>query len=150
MRMKTYDLVPSKREVQKRAIVPVRPKIIGLAGPNADKYIKVLKNIGFSQIELYENDFDVYLKHKKHGVLFDDILNNLGKDAFYDYDFCCTIKKIERWLPQIVRTPNYSLTLAVRGVGYTETIKTFKKYGNANYMTYMDTSPMITFFNHKN
>ena len=128
--------------------------VLGLAGPSVNEYIAILKELGYKDIILFENDYDVFRKQKRQkpdcDLLFDDILNHLGQDAFYDFDFCSTIKKVEPWMPQIITIPNYSLTFSLRKEGYNGTISTFRKYTEAKYISYYDTSAMITFFHKPN
>lgn len=148
--MKTYVGNLVKRDVQRKSLASKEKTIFGLGGPSINEYIKVLKELGYKDIILFENDYEVFKKQKKQKpqcvLLFDDILNHLGEDGFYDFDFCSTIKKVEPWMPQIVATPKYSLTFSLRGTGYNGTISTFKKYSEAKYIPYHDTSAMITFF----
>ena len=150
--MKTYDNALFKREVQNIALQSNNPKIYGLAGPNADTYLRYLKRKGFSDITLFENNYNTFFeqKRKKLGckLIYDDIRNQLGSNAFYDYDFCCNITTVEQWLPEMLLVPEYAMTFSIRGIGEKETLRIFRKYTDSHYIRYRDTSPMITFFNH--
>jgi hypothetical protein len=155
--VKRYDNATLKRIVQDCSLQSSYTKMYGLAGPNANIYVQLLRDKNYSDITLFENNWDVYTQQLQkwaedipYNLVYDDIRNHLGKDCFYDYDFCCIIKTVEKWLPQIVRTKEYALTFSLRGCGEEETVRIFKKYSNANYMTYRDTSPMITFFSNNN
>lgn len=147
--MKTYSDAIVKRQLQSQLLKSSNPTIYGLAGPNADIYVALLKEKGFSNIVLFEKNWETYQmllsKNLDCKLVFDDILNHLGKDAFYDYDFCCSIKTIEPWLPQILSTKEYSVTFSIRPVGTEETLRTFRRYGVANCYKYKDTTPMLTF-----
>lgn len=148
--MKTYDNALFKREVQNIALQSHNPKIYGLAGPNAEIYLEYLKKKGFSNITLFENNYNTFFEQKRKKLdcrlIHDDIRNQLGKDAFYDYDFCCNITTVEPWLPEMLQAPEYAMTFSIRGIGEEETLRVFRKYADSHYIRYRDTSPMITFF----
>lgn len=150
--MKTYTGNLNKRDVQRISLSSRYKTIFGLGGPNVREYVKTLKELGYKDIYLFENDYSIYEKQKRQksdcDLVFDNILNHLGYKAFYDYDFCSSLAKVEQHMRQIVSTPSYSLTLSLRPLGYDRTISTFRKYTDAKYVSYYDTSAMITFFNH--
>ncbi len=148
--MKSYTGELVKRDVQKISLTSKRKSIFGLGGPDINRYIGVLRDLGYRDITLFENNPKVYEKQKRQkpncDLIFDNILNHLGHEVFYDFDFCSTMRKIEPYMLQIIRSPQYSLTLSLRGMGYEDTISTFRKYTDAKYISYFDTSAMITFF----
>jgi hypothetical protein len=150
--MKTYDNALFKREVQNIALQSCNSKIYGLAGPNADIYLEYLKKRGFSDITLFENNYNTFFEQKKKKLdcklVYDDIRNYLSGNAFYDYDFCCNITTVEPWLPKMLLAPEYAMTFSIRGIGQEETLRVFRKYTSSHYIRYRDTSPMITFFKH--
>ena len=148
--MKTYFDADRKRTLQK-SIIPRGSVIYGLGGPNINNYVNMLKRKGYKKIISFENDWGTYLTQKRQNpkceLVYGNILNNLNHKGYYDYDFCSSIKTMEKWLPQIISTPQYSTTFSLRGVGYNETLRIFGKYGQALHASYYDTSTMITFFN---
>lgn len=148
----SYKEAKNKRILQEEILNQVKQRtILGLGGPDVDDYINILENKGFKKIFIYENNFSVFnsqISKFRHTLIYDNILNHLGKSAFYDLDFCCTIKSIPKEsLEKISRLESYSLTLSLRGVSLIETLKMFTKYcGEQLFRTYRDSSPMVTFF----
>lgn len=149
----TYLEAKSKRIVQDITLNSKNKRIIGLGGPDILEYVTILKSKGFKDITSYENRQQIYSKQFKQfpdcELVHGNILENLQEDAFYDLDFCCSIKTIEPWLPIICRIPEYSLTLSIRPVGIDQTIQIFKRYGQSQFVKYVDTVPMLVFFNNK-
>lgn len=148
---KSYIYAPNKRAVQQIALRSGHKKLIGLGGPNIIEYLQVVKQLGYKEVIVFENNAKVYQEQvfaKPDCTLrYEDIIQNLRFKAFYDLDFCCTIRTIEDFLPIITKLENYALTLSLRGIGISTTVSTFRKYSEAFYIKYVDTSPMITFFN---
>lgn len=148
----SYKNSVMKREVQDYIYKRVRNShIIGLGGPNAKDYSRILHEKGFEKIILYENDWKVFEKQildpPDCKLVYDDVLNHLGHNAFYDLDFCCSILSIEHALPDIVELPEYSLTVSIRPVGIEKTLDIFKQYEkDFTYVIYKDTSPMIVIY----
>lgn len=152
-RLKSYAHVAKKRSIQQEIFSFIRAtKIMALAGPNIDQYCRILRQAGFRDITFFENDPFILAKQLEvaggnYKLVFDDITNNLDTDAFYDLDFCCSVSTIKDKLQVINKLPEFSMTVSVRPVGYTQTLETLKRYengGNYQYYYYMDTSPMIT------
>jgi hypothetical protein len=150
--VKNYIDVPNKRAVQGIALSPYK-RIFGLGGPNINNYISILRKRGFKEIVSFENNWNIYLRQKRQNpkceLVYGNILEYTNYDAFYDYDFCNYISTMKQWLPIIVNTKRYSATFSLRGIGINKTINTFRRYGEASYIKYKDTSPMITFFNNQ-
>lgn len=148
--MKLYHNATNKWKVQQLSIKGGN-RLIALGGPNILNYVQRMNILGFNDITSFERNKAVYqmqlAQNPKCTLLFGSILSNLNEDAFYDLDFCNTITTLECWLPEIVNIPKYSITFSLRGTGIQETIRIFKKYGEAFYISYKDTSPMVTFFN---
>lgn len=149
--MKLYTKDSKKRIIQDYILDSTKnDTIFCLGGPNISEYISLLRDKGFKTIISFEQDKDVYRLQKKQKpdcqIINGNILDYLGYDAFYDYDFCSNIHTIEKYLPHILKTKHYSATFSLRPISKDITIRTFKRYSEANYITYFDTSNMITFF----
>lgn len=151
--IKEYLESYNKRIIQEITLRSRQSKIVALGGPNIRQYVSILRKMGFDDITVLENNREIYQmqlqQHPQCKLIHGNILDHLWHDCFYDLDFCCSIRKIEPYLSQIVKLPEYSLTVSIRPVGYEETIETFKKYGDAYVTKYSDTVPMLTFFNNK-
>lgn len=152
-RLKSHADVAKKRSIQQEIFSFIRSdKIMALAGPNVDNYYKVLKQAGFKDITFFENDPFILGKQLevsggKYKLIFDDIINNLDSEAFYDLDFCCSVNSLGNKLRDINKLKEYTMTVSVRPVGFNKTLETLKRYengGNYSYYYYTDTSPMIT------
>ena len=127
--------------------------IIGLPGPDIQDYVMLLKEYGFERIELFENDFDVFIEQlcklpKESNLTMGNILHYINKEWFNDLDFCCSITSIEKKLQKICLLKEYSLTVSVRPIGTENTISIYKKYAgeDIHFIQYRDSSPMITFY----
>ena len=55
-------------------------------------------------------------------------MDNININAFYDFDFCITIKSIEHLLKEIIKVKQFSLTCCLRGCDRKTTLEIFKKY----------------------
>lgn len=151
--MKIYHQTSNKRLVQEKALQSeIFDTIFCLGGPNINSYVTFLKNKGFKNIISFEKNekvFNLQTKQKpKCELILGNILDYLGYDVFYDYDFCANICTLELYLPQIVNTKAYAATFTIRPITKLQTIQIFKRYSEANYILYKDSSNMITFFNH--
>ena len=114
--------------------------VVGLAGPNIEKYINWCSSKGFKNIEIYENNPEILLMqltniHKPCKLVFGDINTAIPdkEDTFYDLDYCCTIQKVREYIPKFKR--NYSITLSRRLVGTDKTIADFFKSANEIILT---------------
>lgn len=140
----------NKRKAQDYVFSNVSGPVVALGGPDIDVYAKMLENHGVKDLTIYENNRKVFLiqlrKVKWGSLIFGDILINLGKKAFYDLDFCCSIYSIESYLPEIVELPKFSITLSLRPAGLNKTLEIFRKYSELPYLRYHDSVPMITFY----
>ena len=149
----TYLTAFNKREVQSKTLLG-GGKLIGLAGPDINTYTDIALESGFSDITIYENNKDIFLRQlsvlpKGIKLMYMDIRNHLGENAFYDLDFCCSVLGIKgQILERIIKIPRFCLTLSIRPVGLQTTIDEVNKYIKLPYYKYCDTSPMITFFKH--
>lgn len=122
-----------KREVRDFIFSKFRcSNIVGLAGPCIDEYIDWCKTMKFKNIEIYENNNEVFL-HQFSGIKevfklkFGDINEEDfdKEDTLYDLDYCCTIKKIRDYIPKYEK--NYCITLSTRSVGADNTLDEFLK-----------------------
>lgn len=109
-------------------------KLVGLAGPNITDYLSFVKSKGIKQAEVYERDY-VNLIYQmsdfkppiKTTVKYQDIYTaELKQDVIYDLDFCCTIKNAKDHIKKFKNHPSI-ITLALRGIGFKETVKRFCK-----------------------
>jgi hypothetical protein len=146
--------------------------IIGLPGPDIGDYIKFLKDKGYSDIELWENNISV-LGHQLTQIKtplvikFGNILNAVErKDTLLDLDYCATVRSLKDHVKKF--KSNFIMTFSLRAVSYKETTTTFfksrkekvksvtefttpfkhEKYktdkGTYIIATYRDSSPMCT------
>jgi len=105
--------------------------IIGLPGPDINDYIKFLKDRGYNDIELWENDISV-LGHQLTQIKtplvikFGNILNATErKDVLLDLDYCSTVRSLKDHIKKF--KSNFIMTFSLRPVSYKETITTFFK-----------------------
>ena len=106
-------------------------KIVGLAGPDINDYIKWCKSKGYTEIEIWENDMNVFISQlailntkAPVDMKFGDILYS-PEDAhvLYDLDFCATIKTLKQHVKNFKN--NFIMTFSIRGVGFDKTVKQF-------------------------
>lgn len=172
-----FDIHLEKREVQKMIIPLIKKrKLVTLAGPNLASYLSMypprIKNV-----EVWEKNRRVAMYHQIPQLLsisgknivcnIGDIINaKVDKNAFYDLDFCATIKTTVPYLEKF-RDCAFSATFSnwwssiestienfLRGVGETKILdiphpqfnllKTNKN--NYLYTTHVDTTNMTTIF----
>ncbi len=149
----TYKEAENKRGVQDIVLTGSTRRLIGLGGPDIIDYVNIVRSKGFEDITIYEKDYNVYKKQIAQfpdcTLIHGNILDHLDEDAFYDLDFCGSIKSIQRWLPAITALPEYALTCSIRPIGEEETIGIFNLYDKAHVIKYRDTSQMLVFFNNK-
>lgn len=104
-------------------------KIIGLAGPDINHYIKWCKLRGFKDIEIWEQNPNVLLKQLSEiktpvSLKYGNILNaELKNDVLYDLDYCSTIKHMDEHIYKF-RDNKFIMTFSLR---YSEkqTMQTF-------------------------
>ena len=153
MRKLSYTNSIKKREVQNKILPFVsNGRVCALGGPDIDEYVSLLKTYGFGDITIFENDKVILLQQLykfPQGItlMYKNILEHLNRNCYYDLDFCFSIQKIMPRLKKIVSLQEYSLTLSVRPIGTEKTVAIMKEYDpDIKYMTYQDTTPMITFY----
>jgi len=143
----------NKRAAQDITLVAENKRIIGLGGPDIKEYVAILRSKGFEEIIIFEDNYEVYRNQIRQfpdcELIHGDIRDHLREDAFYDLDFCCSIKTIEPWLPIITSLKEYSLTCSIRPIGMEKSVGIFNRYGHGEFVRYVDTSPMLVFFNNK-
>ena len=108
-------------------------KIVGLAGPDVDDYIKFCKSNGYTEFEIYENHIPTiidqikYLRTKaKISLTYGNILNadaNREK-VLYDLDYCVTARYMHSHLKKFNK--NFIMTFA-RRISDEETFNAFFK-----------------------
>jgi len=107
-------------------------KVVGLAGPNINKYIDFCKSKGLNSVTIYEKDMDVCktqiisLKHQNIKIINGDINSTIvNPGTFYDLDYCCTMINVHDKISKF--RSNYAITLALRPFGKQKTISQFFK-----------------------
>jgi hypothetical protein len=112
----TYKNALAKKLARKEVFSFFKKKhtLIGLAGPDLIDYVSFIRDKGFSDIRIYENNRSMFLNqlsqlHQANRIknipedstsyYFGDIYNApLIKDAVYDLDFISTIAPVEKHL----------------------------------------------------
>ena len=137
-----FDKRPKKRIYQSMIFSQSQSKIfIGLLGPSPIPYLKAINYKEYEHCILYETDIKTFISSKgRLGNIFPTVTPVYGSimsaqvdpNAFYDFDFCYGIKQIEKYLPEIVKIKQFTLTCALRGTDRQKTIAIFKKYLKTN------------------
>jgi hypothetical protein len=171
-----YDLHLEKRELQKRLLPMVkRKRVVTLAGPNMLSYAKMYPG-HVKHFEVWENDPQVMLRQleilrnisgRRLTYHFGDIMRaTINKAAFYDLDFCRTMRKTNEHVHRF-KDCAFMLTVCRRDCSMQRTLKLFfeaveeRFVGEVHhpqyslmqsdknqylYVTYTDISPMVTIF----
>jgi hypothetical protein len=132
----TYVEARNKRALQKEIYAYLNcRKIVGLAGPSIRDYYKFLRECRFTQIAMYENSVKVLKIIApdlpkcssrlifRFGDIYDQSL--VGKRV-YDLDFCCTMKRIEKYVKKF--RENFVITVSLRMCSLKDTISLFCSY----------------------
>jgi len=164
------------REFVMNVTQPYRPKskIVGLAGPDINEYIKWCNSYGYTNIEVYEMNRQVMLHQLNTlgGILPINLVNAdilkapYEPNTFYDLDFCGSVRHLQDHISKF--DSHFMMTFSTR-IGVSETIATFMNardedmycyetkrtenytwrliYGRRSYLMlqYFDTSAMCTF-----
>lgn len=142
---KTYDKSRMKRIKQKKlfGMVQNREIFIGLCGPTPADYLQVINYRKFKTAYLLDTNpknvakSNLHFRGKEKQLrvtgMKANILDFLDLDAFFDLDFCGSIKSIEKDLPKIVKTKEFCLTVALRPISELNTINIIKKYTSRLY-----------------
>jgi len=141
--LKNYREAKNKRTLQKEIykyfIERGCDKVVGLAGPDIVDYERYLKGNGFRKIRLFENSVKVLKKissdlcmlSRRTEFRFGDVYDvKIRKGYFYDLDFCCTMRSIEKYVKKF--RDNFSITVSLRGCGLRDTISLFAQYREEN------------------
>jgi len=141
MKKTDYSDAPNKRIVQRlvyqKAIENSKlNKLVGLAGPNINNYLRFIQSMGFKMANIYEinpkqlllqmldykSSFDI-----KTRVQLDDvyIAEENKQDTLYDLDFDCSILLVKRHIKKFIQ--NAIVTLAIRPVGLKKTLSIFSR-----------------------
>lgn len=111
-----------------------KPKIVGLAGPDVNEYVKWCKRNGFEVEEIWERDPRVMMRQLtdiKEDVgfkyRFGDINHTVPdrEDTVYDLDYCGSVLTLYEAVMKFKRSA--VMTFSVRGVGVEKTISEFFK-----------------------
>ena len=94
MEQPNYDKKLLKRKWQTKffKLVKNKNRFIGLCGPNSKGYLRLINNLEFRTIILYDTNAKNLraVTLQSNLVRFNDNINNsLSVDAFYDLDYCC-------------------------------------------------------------
>lgn len=148
-----YSEAKNKRTFQRGAFKLAENKIItALPGPNLNLYTSILHDNGFRKMIFFENNQKIFFNNmfsipKNVEYYYDDILNNLDNNTYYDLDFCCSVISIEKYLKKINFLKEFSMTLAVgRVISIKQTLSILEKFENEGfykYFLYRDTFPML-------
>lgn len=128
-----YDLHHEKRQIQRHIISLVKKKkLITLGGPNLISYLDMYPQ-KVKKVEVWENNRQVMIQqmaqlgsitNREIIYRFGDIINApVDKSAFYDLDFCKTIKTTHHYLTRF-KDCAFSVTFANRFCSVRETIST--------------------------
>jgi hypothetical protein len=111
---------------------PYRPtdKLVGLAGPDIQEYIKWCNKYGYSNIEVYETNFNVMFHQLKTfgtiapiGFHYTDILQApYEENTFYDLDFCGSVRYLDQHINKF--KSNFMMTFSTR-LGLSQTVDGF-------------------------
>lgn len=140
--MKTdYTQCTKKRIVQKLVYEKVLEdrkinKLVGLAGPNINNYLKFITIMGFKMANIYEiNPMQMLLQvldykssmNIKARIQLKDVYyaEENKEDTLYDLDFDCSILSVKRHIQKFI--DNSIITLSLRPVGLEKTISIFIK-----------------------
>ena len=146
MTKETYKDASNKhniRELMMAITKPYRPtgKIVGLAGPDITDYIEWCKSYGYTDIDVYEMNFQVMLHQLQTfgatypiNLHYSDISQAPYKPGvFYDLDFCASVRYLGEAISKFRK--NFMMTFSTR-IGVTETISKFMTYRGDDMYTY--------------
>lgn len=130
MKKETYMHATKKKQVRDFLFSYFKfTKVVGLAGPDYNEYVKFCELKGAKDIEVWENDIDTIVHQLKSAktpikIKYGDILEAEAdkRDVLYDLDFCCTPKYMREHIRKFNR--NFIMTFS-RRLGTDYTIKKF-------------------------
>jgi DNA-binding phage protein len=142
----TYQQALNKKAVQKDIFSSVDGKykyLIGLAGPDINSYLALVKSFGIKEAAIYENNNMQLLRQiaQFHNILptqvfFSDIMRAkpLQKETLYDLDFCFSVLKGEEYIKKFKKDSTIT-TLSMRPLNFENTIKKYLKalFGVSRY-----------------
>lgn len=138
MTKKTYTDAKRKHAVREFMFSYFKfSKIVGLAGPDINEYIKWCRARGFTDFEIFESNFKVLFnqlskidKKENISLKFGNIIQAEVKDnrTFYDLDYCASIRYLSEHIEKF--KDNFIMTFSLRGVSKQETLDTFFKTRN--------------------
>lgn len=146
MTKKTYTDAARKHAVREFMFSYFKfSKIVGLAGPDINEYIKWCRARGFTDFEIFESNPKVVLnqlskidKSENITLKFDDILKAQVKDnrTFYDLDYCATVRYLTGHIQKFKN--NFIMTFSLRGVSKKETLDTFFETRNEQIVSKLE------------
>ena len=116
-------------------------KIVGLAGPDINDYVRFCKSRGFNEFEIFENNFPTLIHQmqnirtrSKIAIKYTDILNADASrgNVLFDLDFCVTARYMKEHIKKF--KDNFIMTFS-RRIKDVETIRTFFKCRGENIIT---------------
>lgn len=105
-------------------------KIVGLAGPDINDYLKFCKSKGYKEFEIWENHGPTLIKQLKElrssriQLKYGDILSTSedGHDVLFDLDYCVTVRHMK---DHIKKFKNRFIMTFARRIKDDETINSF-------------------------
>lgn len=98
-------------------IIPKGERIIGLGGPNITEYIAFVRERGYRDIEIYENNQEIIMRQipqlmgQNIKLIMKDIIAAKHEEGiFLDADYCCHISSIRRHVQKL--QGDYALTVS--------------------------------------
>lgn len=131
----SYKNSSNKKELRSK-IIPKGNKIIGLAGPDFTDYVEFLKEKGYNNIRVWENNPKTLLSqisymptinHPVHLNKGDIYEAPVEKNTIYDLDFCCQMKSIEKHVKKF-QNSKYILTVSEMRIKRYSSIPIFFSY----------------------
>jgi hypothetical protein len=106
-------------------------KIVGLAGPDINEYVKWCKNKGYSDFEIWENNPVIAMNQLSKveyplSYKFGDVINtSIEENVLYDLDYCVSVRYMEDHIKKF--KDNFIMTFSTR-IGIQETINKFFEF----------------------
>lgn len=109
-------------------------KIVGLGGPDIDRYIDRVQRKGFMNISIWEMNRHIMLIQLQKLMFYTNITYNFGDilnaplrdDVLYDLDFCCHIETVKAHIEKF--RSNFLVTVSERGKPKFSSIEQFICY----------------------
>lgn len=115
--VKDTFVTSAEKNMLRHRMLPHGHTLIGLGGPDIEKYVDTARKKGFKDIRVWENNPIVYMKTlpriKGLNIQYniEDIIKApFNKSYIYDLDFCCRIESVGPYLKKF--THNFILTVS--------------------------------------